>query len=184
MVTKGAFREDLFFRINVIPVHLPPLRERKGDLPLLILHFLRKYSEEIGKEVRGLAPDAVAVLEAYAFSGNVRELENIIERAVALCEDDMIQRNDLELRPVEEERYQDLNFMPYSLEELKDTRKQLRVRAVEAIEKVFAINALKRNDWNVSQAAEETGMLRPNFHALLKKLGISVKEHKNEEQSI
>lgn len=184
MVTKGAFREDLFFRINVIPVHLPPLRERKGDLPLLILHFLRKYSEEIGKEVRGLAPDAVAVLEAYAFSGNVRELENIIERAVVLCEDDMIQRNDLELRPVEEERYQDLNSIPFSLEELKETKKQLRVSAVEAIEKVFAINALKRNDWNVSQAAEETGMLRPNFHALLKKLGISVKEHKNEEQSI
>jgi DNA-binding NtrC family response regulator len=184
MVTKGAFREDLFFRINVIPVHLPPLRERKGDLPLLILHFLRKYSEEIGKEVRGLAPDAVAVLEAYAFSGNVRELENIIERAVVLCEDDMIQRNDLELRPVEEERYQDLNSIPFSLEELKETKKQLRVSAVEAIEKVFAINALKRNDWNVSQAAEETGMLRPNFHALLKKLGISVKEHKNEEQII
>ena len=184
MVTKGAFREDLFFRINVIPVHLPPLRERKGDLPLLILHFLRKYSEEIGKEVRGLAPDAVEVLEAYAFSGNVRELENIIERAVVLCEDDMIQRNDLDLRPVEEERYQDLNSIPFSLEELKETKKQLRVSAVEAIEKVFAINALKRNDWNVSQAAKETGMLRPNFHALLKKLGISVKEHKNEEQTI
>ena len=111
-------------------------------------------------------------------------MENIIERAVVLCEDDMIQRNDLELRPVEEERYQDLNSIPFSLEELKETKKQLRVSAVEAIEKAFAINALKRNDWNVSQAAEETGMLRPNFHALLKKLGISVKEHKNEEQII
>jgi len=184
MVTKGAFREDLFFRINVIPLQLPPLRERKGDLPFLIRHFLKKYYGEIGKEVRGIAPDAMAVLKAYEFPGNVRELENIIERAVVLCEDDMIQRNDLELRPVEEERYQDLNFIPYSLEELKETKKQLRVSAVEAIEKAFAINALKRNGWNVSQAAEETGMLRPNLHALLKKLGISVKEHKNEEQSI
>ncbi|MBU2055846.1 MAG: sigma-54 dependent transcriptional regulator [Proteobacteria bacterium] len=84
MVAKGAFREDLFFRINVIPVNLPPLKNRKGDLPLLLHHFLRKFSVEVGKEIRGLAPDALAVLERYSFPGNVRELENIIERAVVL----------------------------------------------------------------------------------------------------
>jgi len=100
MVTKGTFREDLFFRINVIPIQLPPLRERKGDLPFLIRHFLKKYSGEIGKEVRGMAPGAIAVLKAYEFPGNVRELENIIERAVVLCEGDVIRGNDLELRSV------------------------------------------------------------------------------------
>ncbi|MHB8909371.1 MAG: sigma-54-dependent transcriptional regulator [Syntrophales bacterium] len=181
MVAKGSFREDLFFRINVIPVNLPPLRERKGDLPLLISHFLGKFSEEIGKEVRGLAPDAMAVLEGYAFPGNVRELENILERAVVLCEADVIQKANLELRSGEEERYLEPDIIPLSLEELKETKKQIRERAVEPIEKAFVINALKRNNWNVSQAAEETGMLRPNFHALLKKLGISVKDEQNNQ---
>jgi DNA-binding NtrC family response regulator len=179
MVDKGSFREDLFFRINVIPVNLPPLKDRKGDLPLLILHFLRKFSEEVGKEVRGLAPDAMAVLEGYAFPGNVRELENIIERAVVLCEGDVIQKANLELRSAEEERYLDPDIVPLSLEELKETKKQIRERSVEPIEKAFVLNALKRNNWNVSQAAEETGMLRPNFYALLKKLGISVRDEQN-----
>ncbi|MBU2026560.1 MAG: sigma 54-interacting transcriptional regulator, partial [Proteobacteria bacterium] len=179
MVDKGSFREDLFFRINVIPVNLPPLKDRKRDLPLLILHFLRKFSEEVGKEVRGLAPDAMAVLEGYAFPGNVRELENIIERAVVLCEGDVIQKANLELRSAEEERYLDPDIVPLSLEELKEMKKQIRERSVEQIEKAFVLNALKRNNWNVSQAAEETGMLRPNFHALLKKLGISVRDEQN-----
>lgn len=180
-VAKAAFREDLFFRLNVIPVNLPPLRERKGDLPVLISHFLRKFSEEIGKDVRGLAPDAMAVLEEYLFPGNVRELENIIERAVVLCEGDVIQKANLELRTAEEEQYREINFVPLSLEELKETKKQIREKAVEPIEKAFVINALKRNNWNVSQAAEETGMLRPNFHALLKKLGISVRDEQKQQ---
>jgi DNA-binding NtrC family response regulator len=179
MVDKGSFREDLFFRINVIPVNLPLLKDRKGDLPILIHHFLRKFSGEVGKEVRGLSPDAMAVLEGYSFAGNVRELENIIERAVVLCEGDVIQKVNLELRSAEEERVLDPDIVPLSLEELKETKKQIRERAVEPIEKAFVLNALKRNNWNVSQAAEETGMLRPNFHALLKKLGISVREEQN-----
>ena len=149
-------------------------------MKFLIRHFLKKYSGEIGKEVRGMAPDALAVLKAYEFPGNVRELENIIERAVVLCEGELIRRNDLELRSAEEERYPDLNSVPLSLEELKETKKQLRERATEPIEKAFVIHALKRNNWNVSQAAAATGMLRPNFHALLKRLGISIiEEQKN-----
>jgi len=181
MVDKGSFREDLFFRINVIPIHLPPLKERKGDLPLLIHHFLRQFSEEVGKEVRGLAPDAMAVLEGYPFPGNVRELENIIERAVVLCEGDVIQKADLEMRSADEERSYDPDIVPLNLEELKETKKQIRERAVEPIEKAFVLNALSRNNWNISQAAEETGMLRPNFHALLKKLGISVRDEQNNQ---
>lgn len=177
MIAKGTFRDDLFFRLNVIPVHLPLLRERKGDLQLLIFHFVRKFSEEVGKEIKGLAPNAIEVLEEYTFPGNVRELENIIERAVVLCEGDVIQKANLELRSVEEEKHMEMNSVPLSIEELKETKKQIRERAVEPIEKAFVINALKRNNWNVSQAAEETGMLRPNFHALLKKLGISVRDH-------
>lgn len=180
MVAEGTFREDLLFRINVIPVNLPALRERRGDIPLLVEHFLRKYCEDIGKDVRGLAPDALALLENYRFPGNVRELENIIERSVVLCENDVINRSDMELRSEKADMYAVQSMIPQSLEELKETKKQLRERAVEPIEKAFVINALKRNNWNISQAAEETGMLRTNFHALMKKLGISVRdEQKN-----
>ena len=177
MVAEGAFREDLFFRLNIIPVDLPPLRERKGDVPLLLGHFLRKFSEEIGKEIRGFAPDAVALLESYDFPGNVRELENLIERAVVLADGDLIQEEDLELELKDRSGARTPEaFVPLSAEELKETKRHLRERAVENVEKAFVLNALKRNNWNVTRAAQETGMLRPNFQALMKKLGISLRE--------
>jgi len=181
MVAEGSFRDDLFFRLNVIPVPLPPLRDRREDIKLLTAHFLRKFFEEVGKDVRGLAPDAMAFLMEYDFSGNVRELENIIERAVVLCEGSIINIADLELKTEGNGVYTEQGFVPQSLEELKETKKQIREQAIEHIEKAFVINALKRSNWNITQAAEETGMLRPNFHALLKKLGISVRdEQKNQ----
>jgi DNA-binding NtrC family response regulator len=176
LVAEGAFRDDLFFRLNIIPVELPPLRERKGDLPVLIRHFLKKFSAEIGKDIRGIAPDAYALLEEYDFPGNVRELENIIERAVVLAEGDIIRKEGLELQPLQEELLAKASFVPQSLNELKETKRQIRERAIEPIEKAFVMNALKRNNWNVTRAAEETGMLRPNFQALLKKLKISIKD--------
>jgi len=176
LVAEGAFRDDLFFRLNIIPVELPPLRERKGDLPVLIRHFLRKFSAEIGKDIRGIAPDAYALLDEYDFPGNVRELENIIERAVVLAEGDIIRKEGLELEPLQEEVLARASFVPLSLNELKESKRQIRERAIEPIEKAFVMNALKRNNWNVTRAAEETGMLRPNFQALLKKLKISIKD--------
>jgi len=97
MSHEGTFREDLFFRLNIIPIELPPLRDRKHDIPILIRHFLKKYTTEIGKEIRGVAPDVMTFLENYAYPGNVRELENMIERAVVLAEGDIIRNEDLEL---------------------------------------------------------------------------------------
>jgi DNA-binding NtrC family response regulator len=176
LVSEGAFRDDLFFRLNIIPIDLPSLRERKGDLPILIKHFLKKFSTEVGKDIRGIAPDAYAVLEEYDFPGNVRELENIIERAVVLAEGDIIRKEGLELQPHRGEVLINTSYVPQSLDELKESKRQIREKAVEPIEKAFVINALKRNNWNVTRAAEETGMLRPNFQALLKKLKISVKD--------
>ena len=176
LVSEHAFRDDLFFRLNIIPVDLPPLRGRKGDLPVLIRHFLKKFSAEIGKDIRGIAPDAYALLEDYAFPGNVRELENTIERAVVLAEGDIIRKEGLELQPPQGEIITRASFVPQSLDELKESKRQIRERAVEPIEKAFVMNALKRNNWNVTRAAEETGMLRPNFQALLKKLKISIKD--------
>jgi len=176
LVAEGAFRDDLFFRLNIIPVDLPPLRERKGDLSLLIKYFLHKYSLEIGKDIRSMTSDALAMLEEYDFPGNVRELENIIERAVVLAEGDTISKEGLELQPSRGESPAEALFVPQSLDELKESKRHIRERAVEPIEKAFVINALRRNNWNVTRAAEETGMLRPNFQALLKKLKISIKD--------
>lgn len=177
MLAEGTFREDLYFRLNIIPIELPPLRERTGDLPLLIGHFLRKFAEEIGKEMRGLAPDAMALLEGYRFPGNVRELENIIERAVVLAQGDLVQKEDMEMQvPEGEEICLSAEPVPFSADALKEAKKQIREDAVKPIEMAFVLNALERNSWNITRAAEETGMLRPNFQAMLKKLGISVRD--------
>ncbi len=178
MVEEGTFRDDLYFRLNIIPITLPPLRERAGDIPLLIGHFLKKFSDEVGKEIKGLSADAHLALHDYPFPGNVRELENIIERAVVLTQGDLIQRDSLEL-PTSQEMESILPDIPTptNTDELKEIKRIAREQAVEPVEKAFVYAALERNNWNVTKAAEETGMLRPNFQALLKKLGISVKDH-------
>ncbi|MFQ5898515.1 MAG: sigma-54-dependent transcriptional regulator [Candidatus Methylomirabilia bacterium] len=89
-VTSGALREDLFYRLNVIPVRLPPLRERRGDIPLLVSHFLQKFSTDFGRAVRGISPEAMELLEQYDWPGNIRELENVIERAIVLGGDELL----------------------------------------------------------------------------------------------
>lgn len=176
MVSEGTFREDLFFRLNIIPIDLPPLRERKGDIQLITRHFLQKYNADLGKQIRGIAPDALAFLEEYPFPGNVRELENTIERAVVLAEGDIIHKEDLELSDRDApEPVTGVSYVPTSAEELKEMKRHLRDKAVEDIEKAFVMSALERNNWNVTHAAEETGILRPNFQGMLKRLGISIK---------
>ncbi len=90
MVEKSKFREDLFYRLNVIPIQLPPLREREVDIPILIEHFIRKYSNILGRSIKTVSPEALSILQNYSWPGNVRELENIIERCIALESDDVI----------------------------------------------------------------------------------------------
>jgi transcriptional regulator with GAF, ATPase, and Fis domain len=176
MVKKGLFRDDLFFRLNIIPIELPPLRDRKGDLMLLASQFLKRFAEENGKEIRGFCPDVIELLENYAFPGNVRELENLIERAVVLSQTDLVQKTDLEMPGDDhvaglfEEK-----AVPLDANELKEQKRQLREQAVVPLERAFLLSALDRNDWNVTKAAEEVGMQRPNFQAMLKKQGISIR---------
>jgi len=182
MVNEGSFREDLFFRLNIIPIDLPSLRDRKHDIPILIRHFLKKYSREIGKDISTVAPDVMNFLENYAYPGNVRELENMIERAVVLAEADIIRNEDLELwdsgdtyanNPVSI-----IDRIPFNTEELKEMKRHIREHAMESLESAFVNNALERNNWNVTRAAEQTGILRPNFQSMMKKLGISARgEH-------
>ena len=94
-VTDGLLREDLFYRLNVIPIHLPPLRDRREDIPLLVAHFIKKLSTEVGRPVRGVTPDALAVLEQYHWPGNTRELENVVERAIVLGSSDLLEADGL-----------------------------------------------------------------------------------------
>jgi DNA-binding NtrC family response regulator len=178
MVARGEFRYDLFFRLNIIPIELPPLRERKGDLLLLAGNFLKRYAEENGKDVRGFTPEAVRALEEHDFPGNVRELENLIERAVVLATVDLIQPQDLEMPDSDNGQTGFVvNDVPRNIDELKERKRLLREQAVEPLERAFLLAALERNGWNVTRAAEEVGILRPNFQAMLKKLGISPRHY-------
>lgn len=176
MVRHGTFREDLFFRLNIIPIELPPLRERKGDLMLLASQFLKRFAEENGKEIRGFSQDVIELLENYKFPGNVRELENIIERAVVLSQSELVQRKDLEMPDDEHSlKASSLVGVPVDALELKERKRMLREQAVVPLERAFLLSALDRNDWNITRAAEEVGMQRPNFQAMLKKQGISIR---------
>ena len=178
MANEGAFREDLFFRLNIIPIELPPLRDRKQDIPILIRHFLKKYTVEIGKEIKGITPDVMSFLENYSYPGNVRELENMIERAVVLAEGDIIRNEDLELWDIKDTSSNGkIEHIPLNAEELKEMKRHIRDHAIESLESLFVRNALERSNWNVTRAAEQTGILRPNFQSMMKKLGISVKGH-------
>lgn len=173
MVASGQFREDLYFRLNIIPIVLPPLRERAGDVPLLAHFFLRKCSDDLGKRIEGFSPDALAVLEAYTFPGNVRELENVVERAAVLCSGEQVRREDLELH--DPAAVAQSPSVPQTVEELKYRKQRVREQAVVPLERAFVLEALRKNQWNVTRAAKATGMLRPNFQAMLKKLNISAR---------
>ena len=140
MVGEGSFRKDLFYRINVIPVQIPPLRERREDIPLLADHFLRQY----GNNRKRLAPDALEMLLRYDFPGNVRELQNIIERVCVLTQGSLITKEDLHfLEPSREEGYGETALIP-----LKEVEKRHLLRVLRACE------------GNKSRAAEILGVSR------------------------
>jgi DNA-binding NtrC family response regulator len=161
--------------LNIVPIYLPPLRERHEDIPALSVHFLKKYSEEMGKAIKGFTPEAMEKLMKYPWPGNVRELENVIERTVVMMDEEMVRVEHLIL-PGQEESEAMENLVPVTSEELKEIKKQLREKAVEDIEKAFVIKALERNQWNVTKTAEEVGMLRPNFQALMRKYSLRARE--------
>ncbi len=167
MVREGIFREDLFWRLNILPIRVPSLRQRKEDIPLLVAHFIKKYSEELQKDIRGVTAEAMKMMFEYDWPGNVRELENTIQRAILMCSEKEIGPEDLTfLAPSFRQR------VPQTIDQLKEVKRKLRKASVEEIERLFVIEALRRAGWNITKAAKEVGMQRTNFHALMRKYGI------------
>ena len=160
-VKEGAFRDDLFYRLNVVLMSLPPLRERKEDIPILIDHFLKKYAEENGKEIAGLSSEAQDVLLKYDYPGNVRELENIIERAVVIAREAVISVEDLPFRE--------------SMEETAAGRKAeegLLRGSIEELEKKLIVEAMEKAGDHQSHAAELLGISERMLRYKLKKYGL------------
>jgi len=175
MVAAGTFRDDLYYRINIFPIHAPALRERKGDIPALAYHFLKVFSAELGKKITDISEGALSTLVNYGWPGNVRELENVMHRAAILTSDNVIRQAHL-VNIVDSSQPQADLAVPRTGDELKRVKKAAREKSVEEIEKQFVLEALKRNEWNVTKSAEETGMQRPNFQALMKKYTIRVRD--------
>jgi two-component system response regulator GlrR len=166
-VKKGNFREDLLYRVHVIPVYLPPLRERKEDIPLLAEYFLKKYSQKMGKTVAGLNPLALQKLMRYDWPGNIRQLENTIEYAVAMTQHNMITEDLISLTKTE------------SQEPFHESLKTLKA-AKNAFMRHYLINLLKTTKGNVSKAAAMAGQYRTNFHNVLKKHNVKSEDFKEE----
>ena len=171
MVEEGSFRRDLYYRLNVVPVRLPPLRERPSDIPGLVRHFLRLHGEPGSGNPRRFSPEALELLERYSWPGNVRELKNLVERLVVMAEGEVIRVEHLP-EHVAGPAVEEIPAVPRTNEELKKLKRTIRSRMFDDVEKRFVIDALRRSNWNVSRAARETGLQRPNFHALMRKHGV------------
>lgn len=170
LIAKGEFREDLFYRINVVNINLPPLRERKTDIPLLIQHFIEKFSNENGKKINGISKEAQDRLIKHDFPGNIRELENLVERAVALAREEMITTSELPSR-----------LSAGSEDMLLDPRdlKQSYQEKVAAFEKAMLLHALESESGNQSKAAGLLGMTERHFRSRMQILGIVNTERKS-----
>jgi transcriptional regulator with GAF, ATPase, and Fis domain len=183
MVAAGTFRDDLYYRINIFPIHVPALRERKDDIPALAYHFLKLFSTEMGKKVTDISEGAMSALVNYSWPGNVRELENAMQRAAILTSDNVIRQAHL-VNIIDPSQAQADLTVPRTGDELKRVKKAAREKSVEEIEKQFVLEALKRNEWNVTKSAEDTGMQRPNFQALMKKYTIRVRDTEHGDNEI
>ncbi len=166
-IKKGTFREDLYYRLNVIPLHVPPLRERAEDIPLLLEHFTQEVSQEQGIKPKRFSPEAIAALKRYQWPGNVRELKNIVERLMIMVPSSAILPQDLPEFITEGLSSEDSSFPPVegaAPGSLKEAR--------NAFEKKYILAKLQENHWNVNQAAEALQIERTYLYRKMKFLGI------------
>ncbi len=159
-----AFREDLFYRLNAVPLSVPPLRARKDDIPLLVDHFVKKYAREFKKDVWDISRSALPALTAYNWPGNVRELENMIERSVALATHPVLQMEDLPFEMALQEQAPGGSDRELSPPTLKEAR--------ERFEQAYVLRALEQEDWNQSRAARRLGVHRNTLIARLAAWGM------------
>ncbi len=163
MVEEGLFRQDLYYRINVVKISLPPLRKRKEDVPLLANHFVVKFNRIMGKSIRGLSPEVLPVLMSHDFPGNVRELENIIEYAAVVCKNNLIAIENLP------------DYLFRGLSENMDEKKRSAVpedRSWSNLEKQFLYDALKENAWNRKATANQLGIHPSTLWRKMKRLNL------------
>lgn len=171
-IRQGSFREDLYYRLNVLPFHVPPLRERREDISRLVNHFLDYFCSKEGRETKTITQAALATLQCYSWPGNVRELKNIVERLVIMTPDTTIQETHL----------------PPSMRSKKSATTEPRgtsfagvdasnfKEAKEEFEKEFILQKLEENDWNISRTAEAIDIERSNLHRKIKSFGIELKK--------
>jgi two-component system NtrC family response regulator len=157
LITEGLFREDLYYRINEISVHIPPLRERDGDAIVIATSLLKRFNEENGKKIKGFTKEAAQLIETYEWPGNIRQLENKIKRAVIMADGLIISADDLEIEPSSEEQ------IPINLKSVRE------IAETNAIKR-----ALAYTDNHVSNTAKLLGVTRPTLYALFTKYGINV----------
>ena len=172
---QGRFREDLYYRLNVIPLEVPPLRRRKKDIPVLVEYFIKEYCLENHKELKNVSPEVMSLLVSYAWPGNVRELKNLIERLVIMTRGPVIEAKDIPDPIREEGKVQpELSFLEYNL--LKDARREF--------EKRFIMQKLMENEDNISKTAEVIGIERSNLHRKIKSYGIEMKKEAFRETGV
>jgi len=155
MVAEGTFRQDLLYRINTVEIHLPPLRDRQGDIALLAKHFIAQYSKKYKKDISNLSAEALKKLNTYHWPGNVRELQHAIERAIIMCDSNLLQPDDFYLSAIKQPKpVGDTEFDSYNLEE---------------IERAIINKVLKQYQGNISQAAAELGITRTSLYRRMEK---------------
>jgi two-component system NtrC family response regulator len=172
-VREKRFREDLYYRLNVVPLRLPPLRERKGDIPMLIKHFLLKHGN--GTMPFTVGPDIFESIERYTWPGNVRELENLVERAVVLGTPEVLRLKELKFQEYEPKERSRTTSLPSPDVLASLSYRQAKEKVLNSLDRILITAALRRTGGNVTRAAEELGMHRKNLHIKMAELEIDPK---------
>lgn len=167
-IKASRFREDLYYRMNVVGIHLPPLRERKEDIPLLVEHFIRKYNAEMGKHCVGVSDDVMRLLMSHDWKGNIREMQNVIERAVIFSEDDVI-------------RMSDVGLLGCHVVSLSEENENLQM-AVRAYEREHICRVLNKYDWNKIEAAKALNIGLSSLYRKIDELDIESQKRKRENK--
>jgi len=169
LVGEGKFRQDLFYRINVIEIHVPSLRERSEDIPLLVEHIISQIGSRTGQEITNLSQEALSKLQSYSFPGNVRELENILERALALTEGDVIVPKDLHIKEVPRK-------LEHEKQEQPETNADSLEHQLDDVERNAILDVLEQTRWNRTAAAKKLGLSLRALRYRLEKFGLASKQ--------